>query len=73
MPILSECVGNFLSVYNADSLKTQVDSYIKGKIVACIIVLVIHRTIKFGVQLESSKSIFVMFIEGLWLCMTCLE
>lgn len=75
MPILLECVGNFLSLYNAHSLKTQgkVDSYIKGKIVACKTVLVIHMTIRFGVQLESSKSIFVMIMDELCLCMTYLE
>lgn len=75
MSILSGCVGNFLSVYNADSLKTpeKVDSYSKGKTVARKIVLVIRMTIEFGVQLESSKSIFVMVIEELCLCMTCLE
>lgn len=49
MPILSKCVGNFLSVYNADSPKTQVGNYIKGKIVARKIVLMIHMT-----NLESS-------------------
>jgi len=73
MPILSECVGNSLSAYNAESLKPQVDSYIKGKIVECKIFLVIHMTIKFRVQLESSKSIFVMVIEERWLCTTCFE
>lgn len=51
MSMLLECVREFLSVYNADSLKTQekVDSYLKGKIVAFKIVLVIHIAIKFEV------------------------
>lgn len=75
MPIFSECVGNFLSVYNTDSLKThkKADSYLKGKTEACKIVPVIHMTIKSEVQLEFSKSIFAMLTEKLWLCMGYLE
>lgn len=75
MPIYSECVENFLSVYNTDYLKPQekADSYLKGKTDACKIVLVIHMTIKSEVQLEFSKSVFVMFTETPWLCMSYLE
>lgn len=75
MPIFSECVGNFLSVYNTDPLKTQekADSYLKGKTEACKIVLLLHMTIKSEVQLEFSKRVFVMFTEKLWLCMRYLE
>lgn len=75
MPIFSECVRNFLSVYNTDSLKTQekADSYLKWKTEACKIVPVILMTIKPEVQLEFSKSIFVMFTEKLWLCMRNLQ
>lgn len=64
-----------MPLYNADPLKAQeeVGSYIKGKIVACKIVLMIHMTNTFGFQLESSKSKFVMIIEETGLCMTCLE
>lgn len=74
-PIFSECVENFISVYNTDPLKTQekADSYLKGKTEACKIVLVIHMTIKSEVQLEFSKSSFVIFTEKLWLCMRYLE
>lgn len=64
MSILSKCVRNFLSVYNAYSLKIQgkMKSYTKGKILAHKPVLMIHMTIKFRAQLELSEHIFVMLI-----------
>lgn len=62
---------------STDPLKAQekANSYLKRKIEACKIVLVIHITMKSEVQLEFSKSIFVfvMFIEKLWICMGYLE
>lgn len=62
---------------STDSLKTQekADSCLEGKMEGCKIVLVIHITMKSEIQLEFSKTIFVlvMFIEKLWLCMGYLE